>query len=149
MVRGRERREGKRLAIEKWGMLVGSSSSCGQREGRHADGDTDTLKTWRWQELHHGIIAYPLVVEGTMGRLWVTGDEAAAAEVLREVVELGATGREKLGEEVEKLPELTTVMEEVRGTRELACSPRSTELRSGGASVDLDHRSSLCSNGGG
>ena len=81
-----------------------------------------------------------------MNESWVIGDDVAAAELIRVVVEMGATGKEKLEEEVQKIPKLTTVMEEVRGARELAYSPRSTELRSGGASVDLEHRSSLCSN---
>lgn len=69
------------------------------------------------------------------------------AEMLREVVELGATGRDFLGGVVETLPELTTVTKEVRGARELAYSLRLTKLRSGRVSVNLEHRSLLCSNG--
>ena len=72
------------------------------------------------------------------GRPCITGNDEATAKLIREVEEKGATDKETLGEEVEKLPELTTVGKEVRGARELACSPRSMELQSGGALVDLD-----------
>ena len=46
-----------------------------------------------------------------------------------------------------KLPEVARITEEVKGAPELARSPRSTELQSGGASIGLEHKSSLCSNG--
>lgn len=59
----------------------------------------------------------------------------------------GCYGQGKIGEVVEKLPQVIAVTEEVRGARELACSPRPMELRSGGASVDLEHWSSLSHNG--
>lgn len=76
-----------------------------------------------------------------------TGDEVAAAEPIREVDELGATGRDLFGEVMWKLRKATRFTKEERGASELARSPRSTQLQSGGASVDLEHRSLLGLNG--
>ena len=60
--------------------------------GRHAGEATDGLEPNRRQEWDQLTVAYLLVVEGSTGRPWFTGDEVAAVEMFREADELGSMG---------------------------------------------------------
>ena len=58
-----------------------------REEGRHAGDATFVLEPNRRLSG-----AYLLVVEGSMGRPWFTGNEVATADLFWEADELGATG---------------------------------------------------------